>query len=188
MTELRCWQADARVALLDEIMVWALEHHAADHMLVALRLNQVGNKWRYADPQAGEFFQSQFGSYIVTGFQAAQWPGTELLGHPGFVYVVKFNAEVKELILRIQPSLAKWQHHENPPLPEDICLFREGDAHPALVTRTHDLDAWLISHTKPELQGFTKSNIAPEKLFPKGKYFCRKFEPGKRLMKIQSQL
>ena len=175
MTKITSWHADVREALLNEILVWALEHHAVDHMLVVLRLNQVGNKWRYADPQAGEFVQSQFGPYIVTGFQAAEWPGTELVGHPGFVYAVNFNAEVKELILRTQPSLAEWQHHSTPPLPEDICLFREGDDHPVVVTRTHDLDAWLISQTKPELQGFKKSNISPDKLFPKGKYFCRKY-------------
>jgi hypothetical protein len=178
MMELTSWQADARVAVLDEIMVWALEHYAVDHMLVALRLIQIGNRWRYADPQAGEVFQSQFGPYILTGFQAAQWPGTELFGHPGFVYVVRFNEEVKEVVIRTQPSLAKWQHGENPPLPEDICLFREADSHPVLVTCTHGLDAWLISHEKPELQGFRRSNISPEKLFPKGKYFCRKFNKG----------
>ena len=177
--ELTCWEADARVAALDEIMVWALEQHAVDHMLVALRLDQIGNKWRYADPQAGEFFQSQFGSYILTGFQAAEWPGTELMGHPGFIYVVKFNEKVKDLILRIQPSLAKWQRNETPPLPEDICLFREGDSHPVLITCTHELYAWLITNKKPTLQGFRKSNIPPDKLFPTGKYFCRKFKQRK---------
>lgn len=179
MMELTCWEADARVAALDEITVWALERHV-DRMVVALRLNQIGNKWRYAEPKAGEFFQAQFGSFILTGFQAAEWPGTELIDHPGFVYVVKFDEEVREVVLRTQPSLAKWRHNENPPLPEDICLFREADSHPILITRTHDLDAWLISDKEPELQGFRKSNLQPEKLFPRSKYFCRKFDQSNR--------
>ena len=174
--ELTCWEADARVASLDEIMNWCLQHHAVDHMLVGMRLDQVGNKWRYHDPEAGEFLQSQFGSYILTGFQASEWPGTRLLVQPGFVFVLTFNEEVKELILRTQPSLSKWQHGEDPPLPEDICLFRETASHPILVTRTHDLDAWVISDKDPKLQGFRKIDIPPNKFFPQDKYFCRKFK------------
>ncbi len=176
MMELTCWEADARVASLAEIMNWCLQHHAVDYMLVTMRLDQVGNKWRYHDPKAGEFFQSHFGTYILTGFQVAEWPGTELIGHPGFVFVLTFDEEVKELILRTQPSLDKWQHNENPPLPEDICLFSESASHPVLVTCTHELNAWLISDKDPKLQGFKKSDIPADKFFPQEKYFCRKFK------------
>jgi hypothetical protein len=144
-------------------------------MLVALRLDQVGNKWRYSDQAAGENVKSLFGKYILTGFQASEWPGTELIGHPGFVYVLTFNEDVRKIILGTQPLLEKWQHGKNPSLPEDICLFKESDSNPILVSVTHELDAWLITHKKPELQGFNKSEISPEKLFYKGKYFCRKY-------------
>ena len=174
--QLTCWEADARVVSLSEIMSWSLEHHAVDRMLVALRLQQVGNKWRYVEPRAAELFHSQLGSYVLTGFQAAAWPGTELIGHPGFVYVLTFDKQVMEIVLRTQPSLAQWQHSENPSLPEDICLFRESASHPVLITRTHDLNAWLISETKPEPQGFKKKTIPPAQLFPAGKYFCRKYK------------
>ena len=173
------WKADAREVSLSDIMRWCLDQHGVDRMLVALRLTQVGNKWRYLQPKAAEFFKSQFAPYILTGFQAAAWPGTELISHPGFVYVLAFNDEVMELTLRIQPSLAKWQDGEDPPLPEDICLFKESASHPVLISRTHDLDAWLISDTDPNLQGFRKSDIPAAQLFPTGKYFCRKFKPAK---------
>ncbi len=121
---LNCWEADARVLSLGETMRWCLDQHGVDRMLVAQRLEQVGNKFRYEEPKAAEFFKSEFGPYILTGFQAAEWPGTELIDHPGFVYVLTFNEEVMELALRIQPSLAKWDDGENPPLSEDICLFK----------------------------------------------------------------
>ena len=172
------WEADARVISLSEAMRWCLDHHGVDRMLVALRLQQVGNKWRYEEPKAAEFFASQFGPYILTGFHAAEWPGTKLIV-PGFLYVLAFNEEVMELALRTQPSLAKWQDGEDPPLPEDICLFKESASHPVLVSRTHDLNVWLISDTEPNLQGFRKSSIALPRLFSSGKYFCRRYKPTK---------
>ena len=176
---LTCWEADAREVSLSETVRWCLEHHGVDRMLVALRLEQVGNKWRYEEPKAAEFFESQFGPYILTKFQVAEWPGTKLIGHPGLVYVLAFNEEVKELVLRVQSSLAKWEDGEDPPLPEDICLFKESASHPVLVSRTHDLVAWLISDTEPNLQGFKKSTIPPAKLFPTGRHFCRRYKPTK---------
>ena len=176
---LTCWEADARVVSLSETMRWCMEHHGVDRMLVALRLTQVGNKWRYDEPKAAEFFRAQFESYIVSGFQVIEWPGTILIDHPGFVYLLDFNEEVKEVVLRVQPSLAKWGDGEDPPLPEDICLFKESASHPVFVSRTHDLVAWLISDTEPNLQGFRKSRIPPAKLFPTGKYFCRRYKPTK---------
>ena len=177
--ELTCWEGHADEASLDEIMSWCLEHGSVDRMLVALRLHQVGNKWRYADPKAGQFFQSQFDPYILAGFQADEWPGTRLLGAPGFVYVLTFNEEVKEVVLRTQPSLAKWQHGEKPPLPEDVCLFRESSSHPVLISSTHNLVAWLLSDKNPDMRGFKKVSFPPGQLFPKGNYFCRKYKKRK---------
>jgi hypothetical protein len=179
MMQLTCWEADARVASLSEIMSWCLRHHAVDRMLIALRLEQFGNKWRYADQAAGEIVKSLFSPYILTGFQASEWPGTELIGHPGFVYVLTFNEHVRSIILDTQPSLDKWRHGEDPPLPEDICLFNQSDSHPILVSCTHELDSWLITDKKPDLEGFSKSKTRPEKLFPKGPYFCRKYQDNK---------
>ena len=112
--QLTCWEADARVVSLREIMSWSLENHAVDRMLVALRLQQIGNKWRYVEPKAADLFNSLFRPYILSGFQAAEWPGTELMGHPGFVYVLTFDEQVMKLALRTQPSLAHWQHSEVP--------------------------------------------------------------------------
>jgi hypothetical protein len=176
LSQLICWEADAHAASLSEIISWCLRHHAVDRMLVALRLHQVGNKWRYSDLAAGENLQSLFGKYILTGFQVSEWPGTQLFGPPAFVYVLTFNEDVKNIILNTQPSLTKWKRGENPPLPEDICLFKESDSNPILVTCTHEPYTWLITDKRPDLQGFRKIKMSPEALFYKGKYFCRKYD------------
>lgn len=39
--------------------------------------------------------------------------------------------------------LSDWKQSNDPPLPEDVCLYREGEAWPVLVSVTHDGDAWL---------------------------------------------
>ncbi|MBA3241726.1 MAG: hypothetical protein H0T60_10920 [Acidobacteria bacterium] len=174
--KLTCWGADTRVVSLGEVMSWCLLQHHVDRMLVALRLEQHGNKWRYANEAAGESVKALFAPFILTGFQASEWPGTQLVGHPGFVYVLNFDEAVKNIVLATQPSLDKWGHSEDLPLPEDICLFKEADSHPILVSRTHDLDAWLITDKEPTLQGFAKTNIPPGNMFPEGRFFCKKYE------------
>lgn len=174
-----CWQSFAHAASFEEIMTWCLEHHSVDHMLLVLRRHQVGNKWRYADEKAGERFHSTFDRYVVTGFPAYEWPGTQA-HEPAFVYVVKFNEEVKKVVLRTEPSLKKWQHSAESSLPEDPCLFRESDPHPILVTTIHHDVAWLLSEKIPDLSGFKKTDYSPRELFPEGKYFCRRNKASSR--------
>lgn len=176
--ELTCWEADTGRISLSEIINWCLVNHSVNRMLVVLRLNQDGNRWRYANPEAGEFVQNSFGPHIITGFQAAEWPGTKSR-EPAFIYVLNFNEEVKEAVLQTQPSLAKWQHGEQPTLPEDICLFRESDAHPIFLSSTHHYLAWLLSNRVPVLEGFKKTDFASSSFFPQGRYFCRKFQKRK---------
>ena len=177
--KLTCWEAYAKDASFEEIMTWCLEHHSVDRLLLVLRLDPVGNKWRYANLKAGEVLKSQFGPYIITGFPAIEWPCTTLT-QPAFVYVLRFNEEVKEVVLRTEPSLGKWEHVTPSALPEDPCLFKEGDPNPVLVSTTHQNLAWLLSDRTPNLPGFKKTNYAPETFFPSGKYFCSKYQKRKR--------
>ena len=170
---LTCWESFARDASFDEIMTWCLKQHSVDHMLLVLRRQQVGNKWRYAEPKAGERFHATFDRYIVTGFAAREWPGTKAT-EPAFIYVLRFNEEVKEVVLQTEPSLENWLHSGPVSLPEDPCLFRESDANPIFVTSIHHDVAWVLAETKPDLAGFKKTNYSPRSLFPDGRYFCRK--------------
>jgi hypothetical protein len=173
-----CWESFAHDASFAEIMRWCLKHHAVDHLLLVLRRQQIGNKWRYADEKAGERFHSTFNPYVVTGFATQEWPGTKA-SEPAFVYVLNFNDEVRELVLQTEPSLEKWLHSGHS-LPEDPCLFRASDSHPILVTSIHHDVAWLISDKNPDLKGFKPAAYPPSSLFPEGKYFCRKYKKTRR--------
>ena len=156
-------------------MTWCLKKHSVDHLLFVLRREQIGNKWRYANPEAGERFHATFDPFVVTGFAAQEWPGTKSSA-PDFVYVLRFDEEVKELVLQTEASLKNWLHSGATPLPEDPCLFRETDPHPIFVTSIHHDVAWLLSETKPELPSFKRTEYSPRSLFPEGKYFCRKYK------------
>ena len=46
------------------------------------------------------------------------------------------------------PLLADWVGDKTPSLPEDICLFRDGDPLPSLVSITHEKQAWIL-HEHP---------------------------------------
>jgi len=176
--KLTCWEASTQAVSFEEVMTWCVEQHAVNRLLLVLRLQSAGNKWRYAEPRVGEVLNSQFGSYIVTGFPALEWPGTQA-SQPAFVYVLNFNDEVKEVVLRTQPSLSNWLHQGQSSLPEDPCLFKDGDSNPVFVSSTHHDLAWLLSDRTPSLNGFKSTNYQPETFFAQGKYFCRKFQKRK---------
>lgn len=170
------WELDARAASLGEITSWCLRERGVDRMLVALRLERRGNKWRYASPAAGERVTLLFGPHIITGFQASEWLGTQLSGHPGYVYVIRFDEDVRDGVVNTEPSLDKWLHNRPDPLPEDICLFNEADPNPALVSVTHEGRAWLISDHTPAIAGIHPSKFRLDELFPSTRYFCRKYK------------
>jgi hypothetical protein len=174
-----CWESFTHDTSFEQIMTWCLEHHAVDRMLLALRRHQVGNKYEYDDLKAAELLHSTFGSYIRTAFPTLEWPGTRASA-PAFVYVLNFNEEVKELVLKTEPSLEKWLHLGQSSLPEDPCLFKESDSHPILVTSIHHATAWLLSEKTPDVPGFKKTNFPPDSFFPEGKYFCRKYKKTRR--------
>lgn len=161
---------------MSDITSWCLREHGVDRMLVALRLERYGNKWRYASAAAGERVNLIFGQHIITGFQASEWPGTQLSSHPGFVYIIRFDEGVRDILLNAEPSLNKWLHNNSVPLPEDICLFKESDLHPTLISVTHECRAWLISDRTPPIQGIRPSKFRLDELFPATQYFCRKYK------------
>ena len=52
-------------------------------------------------------------------------------------------------MIATQKYLSGWKQSNDPPLPEDVCLYREGEDWPVLVSVTHDGDAWLFDD-KPD--------------------------------------
>lgn len=173
---MRSWELDARAASLAEITSWCLRERGVNRLLVALRLGRQGNKWRYASPAAGERVSLLFGPHIIAGFQASEWPGTQLSAHPGFVYVIRFGESVRSVLLNTEPSLDRWLHNRPDPLPEDICLFKESAPHPTVVSVTHESRAWLISDHTPPIADIRPSRFRLDELFPSTRYFCRKYK------------
>ena len=102
------------------------------------------NDRREFDPRIEESINEIFGDSVIRAANATAWPGTEVIGHVGRVYVVAFGTTVQRRMIKIQKYLSGWKQSNDPPLPEDICLYRQGDASPLLVSVTHDGDAWLF--------------------------------------------
>lgn len=47
-------------------------------------------------------------------------------------------------MIETENRLSAWTQWHQPPLPEDLCLYRAGDPVPVLVSVTHDGDAWIF--------------------------------------------
>ena len=165
------WEVDSRNVSLEALLSWVSEERMADHLLLSMRLERAGNGWRYVNQEAGDRLKRLFGPFLVKSFHASAWPGTEVIGVPGEVSIIKFDAKVKDVILQTQPDLNKWLHISQPALPEDLCLFRSNDAWPSLVSVTHEKQAWLIDSVRPNLLGIGKSDLQPKQLFFEGSYF-----------------
>lgn len=170
---MKCWGVNTSTVSLEKLLSPCLLEHKVDRLLFAMSFFKGRNKKRYPAPGVGTSVQKLFGALVLDKFLAYAWPGTELINHKGLVFVVKFNEAVKALMLRVQPNLNHRLHTSTPPLPEDICLFRETSPYPSLVSVTHEKQAWLISRNQPKLRGVSKSSLKPRDLIFEGKYFCR---------------
>ena len=174
-----CWTVDLRLVSSAELFEWCLREHGVDHMLVALRLEEYEGRWRALVPGSSDRFETHFSAHIQERFLASGWPGTESFRQPGLMYLLEFNRAILNLMLEIESDLSKWSIDDRSPLPEDICLFRDGDPHPVFLSVIHEGDAWLLTNRNPMLQGVSldkavESDRLREELiaFP-GKYFCR---------------
>jgi hypothetical protein len=168
----KCWRVDLRILPARGLLFWCLEQQSVDRMLVVVRMEQQGN--RYLTPrELKQLPKSLFGRNVLDDFRASEWPGTKLIGHPGYVSLVKFDQSIAEVILRIEPELNKWLYPSNRPLPEDICLFNSSADTPTLVSVTHENLYWIIAEQKPKLATVRESKTRPEELYSPGKYFCQ---------------
>jgi hypothetical protein len=77
-------------------------------------------------------------------------------------------------MVAVQNDLSNWTQYHRQPLPEDICLWRDGESLPSLVSVTHEREAWILSGTRVELPGAYESEYALETMkIPRGRFFCR---------------
>jgi hypothetical protein len=95
-------------------------------------------------PAVESIVHDVFGERLLRATLATAWPGTQLIGHAGKVYVVGFDRSVLRKMVSTEGRLGAWTQWNQQPMPEDICLYRAGDRAPVLVSVTHDGDAWIF--------------------------------------------
>ena len=170
--EIKFWINKGAVSLR-EVLPWCLSEHKVDTALVVSRdATKEGNK------KVEESTRRIFGQKILKSFWATGWPGTELFqtnrkwASTGRVYVIRFDLETLEQILATENDLFQWNHVRAVPLPEDLCVFRNGSKYPAFYSVTHERDAYSLSDTPPP--GFEAETWSESKWFVwDGPYFCR---------------
>jgi hypothetical protein len=136
---------------LEHVLSWCLRERAVDRLLLAMRLQKDERGREVPEPEVEDLIDSLFGDKILMRKKARRWPGTELVGHEGVVFLVSFDSSLIEPMVQAGELLHDWRHGNRPRLPEDPCLFRAGDEWPVLVTVTHERDAWILSEDRPSL-------------------------------------
>lgn len=164
-TNVRCWDV-AQSTPFAEIGSWCLQNRGVDRLIVAIRPTLDRQNRREFDPRIDSSVSRIFGKNLLRTVSARAWPGTQLVGHFGKVHVVRFDASVQQSMVETQKYLNGWKQSNDPPLPEDICLYRDGDTYPVLVSVTHDGDAWLFD-VNPSVRFVSIATIPlPEDLIP----------------------
>jgi len=129
---------------------------------------------RYLSPHIKVFIENAFGRNILDSFMVSGWPGTELIGHVSRAYLINFSEEIQYKMIRLENRLFQWIDNNKPPLPEDLCLFKQGGLYPNLISVTHEKDAWLVSEKKIQFQEAHKTKLKLSDLLVfDGKYFCK---------------
>jgi len=165
------WEFDAGEITLARLLDWCNEEHGVDRLLLSARLEKQRRGWVPLTEGVDDTVKRLFGKKVLEQFQATGWPGTKLIGHPGRVYIVQYDREIREILLKTETNLAGWLHDHRPPLPEDLCLFKEGAKLPALYSVTHESQAWLVTAASIPFKEAKKSPETETYLF-EGKYFC----------------
>jgi hypothetical protein len=154
---------------LGEVMDWCILTHGVDRLLAV-------TEYRDRMSQAA-MIEALFGDRVIAVIRATAWPGTIRARTPGRVHVVDFDRDLAVRMSSIEDDASRWIHIRQPPLPEDLCLYKDGNAWPTLFTVTHEADAYLISKNGGEFRGsapprFWESEEVGEHI-PDRPYFCR---------------
>lgn len=134
---------------LELVFSWCLRERAVDRLLFSMRLYRNPKGRELPETGVEEVVASIFGDKILERIKARRWPGTELIGHDGVVFRVSFDESLVKPMAELGERLSNWRHSNRPRLPEDPCLYRNGDEWPVLVSVTHERDAWIISESRP---------------------------------------
>jgi hypothetical protein len=156
-----CWELPYQ-AQLAPVLEWCLENERVNRLLVAHRRDRALKKFRC--PQAVVWAEELFGKRILERRVATRWPGTEMLEANAMIQVIDFDERLVQPMVEAADGLFDWVGWPDPPLPEDLCLYRVGNSLPTLVSVTHEHDAWIISEKDVSLDGVSKYRSTPENL------------------------
>jgi hypothetical protein len=170
---MRCWSLTD--GSIQEIGEWSLANRHVDRLLVSTRLDQDAKPSRLLAPNVSESIDRIFGDLVLSQFETQAWPGTELAGHLGRVFIIEFNERVLKRMMEAENLLANWTQWNEPALPEDVCLFREGDEWPVLVSVTHENSAWVLSDSPVGLRGIEETSFSSnDLLIPRDPLFVQR--------------
>lgn len=158
------WEVGTDVPL-DSVLEWCVQEKNVDRLMLTARLDPYSKRKEALErPGLEEVVASLFGDDIRERKLVRRWPGTELDDAQAVVFVIAFDLRLIRPMAGLGPLLSHWRHSNVPPLPEDPCLFREGDDWPVLVSVTHEGDAWILSEERPPFCQGEPFDFKPENL------------------------
>lgn len=159
--ELRIWQLRPN-AHVGPVMEWSLRERGVNRLLVSMMLSEAGSRRRPAKPQALQWALREFEGRILGAWATSTWPGVEYrVPEAGLVLEIDFDARLGDVMKGTGRRLADWSSQHDPPLPEDLCLYRAGDAVPAFYSLTHERQYWVVSERKPALRYWYEEEFDP---------------------------
>jgi hypothetical protein len=149
--------------LLEPLLTYCIEERQGDRLLFALRLD--GDSGLPLYPEADAAVQRLVGERIVEKRRARRWPGTISHEVDGIVLTIPLDRRLSADMVAAGPMLSDWKGWPPPSLPEDLCVYRQGESLPILVSVTHEEDAWILARDRPTRLSVEESELAPDELF-----------------------
>lgn len=176
--KLTCYEFKPCDVRLDKLLGWCLASHPIDRILLIARFEPFGETGRYAPSvEVLASIERLFCFDLEECLLAEEWPGTKCPGSSNLILLARFDEAVLERMAAAGPYLSDWTARNTPPLPEDLCLFRQGSEWPVFFSSSHENLGWLISTKQPPFRRVRPLAIPTihwsEHLnIPRTEYFC----------------
>ena len=171
----KIWEIDTRKVPLEKLFKWCRRHHGVDRILFGLPTRMKKRKL-CNEKQVGNALRL-FRDFIIETHEVRSWPGVDYFEGSRPIFVVKITDDLVRAVINAGPYLHHWSISNPTPLPEDLCLFRQGARFPTLTSCAHEDLAWLVSNKTVRLDGCIPSDDKPEQMFYSGPLFCDKVAP-----------
>lgn len=140
-TSIHCWELEPSASLAS-VLDWCMTVKTANRLLLTARAS-VSDAGTLDEPAVDAVTRDLFAESLLDTFWASAWPGTLLHRGASRIYVVALDTDVCARVERTENRLRFWHQWHAPPLPSDLCAYREGADHPALVSMTHEGEGWF---------------------------------------------